>query len=259
MPLQQAVDVSNYTGAITTEQARCLRASGVSHLIAGTQAPGVTRAQLQAALHAGMSTDAYVYLYWRRDVPTQVGNALAALEGLPIGRLWLDCEDDPAGLGPAQVEGLIASAVDAAGEFPVGIYTGRWWWQPNTGNSTAFSHLPLWHAEYTGRPEDLPDFYAFQPYGGWTRPAIWQYQGTTPLCGLNVDLNIIDAPPTPQATLAPPDALELALLRAQRGFLRALALGRYVFRPIGAGTIELQRVEEGHGVSFEPPYTLQVE
>jgi GH25 family lysozyme M1 (1,4-beta-N-acetylmuramidase) len=260
MSLQLAVDVSNYTGPITPEQARCLRGHGVAHLVAGTQVPALTRVQVGAALAAGMTADAYVYLYWRDGVLAQVERALAAVAGLPVGRLWLDCEDDAAGLAPAQVEALIASAIEAAGATPCGIYTGRWWWTPATGDSHRFSALPLWHAEYTGSPDVWPNFDSFRPYGGWRRPAMWQFQGTTSLCGLGVDLDLVEAVPAEGESAPAPEAVELALLRAEKRFQRALALGRFVFRPADSvGSLELQRVEDGRGVSFEPPYLLQVD
>ncbi len=259
--LQLAVDVSNYSGVISPEQAACLKARGVEHLIAGTQVPSVTRAQIEAARTAGMSVDAYVYLYWRRDVRVEVGRALETVSGLPAGRLWLDCEDDTGGLPPEEVIELIAAAVEACGDVPAGIYTGRWWWAPSTGDSGRFSYLPLWHAEYIRSAEERPDFDSFPPYGGWTRPAMWQFRGTTPLCGVSVDLNLQEAPSMEQAGLSERDRIELALLRAGQCFDRARALGRYVFRPDPANpaVVELQAVEAGRGVSFEPPYLIRVD
>lgn len=191
--MRLAIDVSNYTGPITVDQARCLREQGVEHVIAGTQVPSVTRVQLEAALAAGMTIDAYVYLYWRRDVAAVVREALRALEGLPAGCLWLDCEDQTAGLSPAEVVELIERAHEACGPQPAGIYTGRWWWPNATADSSAFSQLPLWHAEYTRSSDERPDFDSFTAYGGWTRPRMWQYRGTTVLCGVSLDLNLLES------------------------------------------------------------------
>jgi len=258
---QLAVDVSNYSGAISQEQAACLKARGVEHLIAGTQVPSVTRAQLEAALTAGMSIDAYVYLYWRRDIRAEVARALETVSGLPAGRLWLDCEDGAGGLPGEDIVAVIAGAVEACGDSPCGVYTGRWWWAPSTGDSGRFSHLPLWHAEYTRSAEERPDFDSFRPYGGWTRPAMWQFRGTTSLCGVSVDLNLRQVPSMEQAGLNERDRIELALLRAGQCFDRARALGHYVFRPDPANParVELQAVEAGRAVSFEPPYLIRVD
>jgi hypothetical protein len=67
----------------------------------------------------------------------------------------------------------------------------------------------------------------------------------------------VNVKPAPENDLG---GIELALLRAGQRFDRARALGRYVFRPApDPAMVELLRVEEGHGVSFEPPYLLAVE
>jgi hypothetical protein len=116
--VQLAVDVSNYTGAITAEQARCLRSQGVEHLIAGTQVESIARVQLEAALAAGMTVDAYVYLYWRRDVRIEVARSVDIVTGLPVGRLWLDCENDSEGIDPDGINGLIDTAIEALRPHP---------------------------------------------------------------------------------------------------------------------------------------------
>lgn len=70
----------------------------------------------------------------------------------------------------------------------VGLYSGGWIYPQITGGTADFSSYPLWTAAYPadGQP---PNFDTFKPYGGWTRPLIWQYKGSTQLDGLNVDLN----------------------------------------------------------------------
>jgi hypothetical protein len=220
------------------------------------------------ALQGGMTVDTYVYLYWRYGVGEQVRAALEAVAGYPVGRLWLDCEDATGSRTPEDMVALVGQAVDACGQFACGIYTGRWWWAPATGNSSAFSHLPLWHAEYTSGPQVLPDFDTFRAYGGWDRPFMWQFQGTTYLCGVGVDLNLRHVQPAP-GPLPPPPAEEpretpsleeeLARLRAGMRFLKAYAAGRYVFQPVTEGdAIELRRVEGGRALAFEPPVVLSV-
>ncbi len=266
--MQRALDVSNYSGVFSTEVVAGWRQLGFTHLVCGTQRPAITRKQLEAALAGGMSIDAYVYLYWRFDVADQLRTALQTVAGLPVGWLWLDCEDAATGLAPEVVVSLIDEAVRACGERPHGIYTGRWWWGPATGDSTAFSHLPLWHAEYSSGPEFLPDFDGFRPYGGWTRPVMWQFQGTTQLCGVGVDLNVLDvegatpveAPATPPA-LSETERYELDVLRAGRRFLLAYAGGRYAFRPLTdrPTEVELFRIEDGEAVSLQPPCVLNVD
>ena len=92
--------------------------------------------QLEAVLDAGVTVDAYVYLYWRRDVRAEVARALETIEGLRVGRLWLDCEDDSSGIEPGVIVERIDTAIEACALIPAGIYTGRWWWAPATLDSS---------------------------------------------------------------------------------------------------------------------------
>jgi hypothetical protein len=204
------LDLSNYTtnvpvpgsgargGLITPSIIACWVESGYTHAIVGTQWPLVARHQLELCAAGGMTLDAYVWLSWSRDVRATVATALETIRGFEVHRLWLDCEEATDGHPPAEVVSRIEAAVDAARGVPAGIYTARWWWPAATGDSRAFARLPLWHAEYPYREgykpsqAEAPSFDSFVPYGGWTRPAVWQYAGSVQHCGANVDLNVIE-------------------------------------------------------------------
>ena len=259
--MEKAIDVSNYSGVFGAAAVACWREQGFDHIVCGTQRPEITRRQLEAAVAGGMGVAAYAYLYWRSDVVEAVQRALAAVDGFAIERLWLDCEDVRGALTAEDVVGRIAAAAAACGDFPHGIYTGRWWWVPNTDNSSAFSHLPLWHAEYTGSPQSLPDFGRFLPYGGWSRPLMWQFQGTTSLCGVSVDLNLRDVTASEPPPLGGDERWELEVLRAGQRFLGALHSGRFALRPVPErrDSVELVKVVDGEWVAFEPPCTLVVD
>ena len=181
--------------------------------------------------------------------------ALDTLGGFPIERLWLDCEEATAGFSPQQIVAEIEAGLAACAPLPSGIYTGRWWWPASTGNSSRFAGVPLWHAEYMPSPNTLPDFAAFKPYGGWTRPAMWQFQGTTSVCGVSVDRNVRAFVPPPAMPPSPPLSNELALIR----FARALVGGAYAFRAVADRPeyVELVRVEAGAAAAIEPPYLLR--
>lgn len=194
------VDFSQYGGALAPSTVECWKQSGVKFsVVQYSERMGQHLDALTAA--GGIDIEAYVYLYWGKDPwgqtpQTRTRNALAKA-GNRISRLWLDAEDST----HPYDEGQLAECVEICNELGMatGIYTGRWWWVPQTGDSRAFMHLPLWHAEYTA-----PNFDAFQSYGGWQRPAIWQYQGTTQLCGHSVDLNQReDVAPIPSPTPGP--------------------------------------------------------
>jgi len=194
-PPRSAIDVSHWSGS--GWGGGCFVDNGVTHLVAGTQNPTITRAQLDAALDAGMTIDAYVFLYWGSNITAQVQNALATIEGYPVSRLWLDAENSAAGYSSSQILQKIQEALDACGPMPCGIYTAKWWWDPATGYSTAFGDVPLWYARYDYTP-DFNDWYSgVSEFGGWTDPTGKQYQGSNYFCGVNVDRNIMhvaDAP-----------------------------------------------------------------
>ena len=197
-PPRQAVDVSHWSGSGWS--AGCFIDNGVTHLIAGTQNPTITRAQLEAALAAGMTVDAYVFLYWGSDITTQVQKALETVQGYPITRLWLDAENSSAGYRSAQILQKIQEALDACGSTPCGIYTAKWWWDPATNYSAAFSDVPLWYARYDLTP-DFNDWYnGISDFGGWTDPTGKQYQGSNYFCGVNVDSNIMQVGAAPTAS-----------------------------------------------------------
>lgn len=71
----------------------------------------------------------------------------------------------------------------------VGIYASAYMWSKIMGglkNCPLFTNLPLWYAHYDGKP----GFDDFVPFGGWTRPMIKQFRGTSTLCGVTgVDVN----------------------------------------------------------------------
>ncbi len=189
-----ALDCSKWGGELTSTEAACMKDAGVRLLIVGTGNPHPggagewARQQAQAWLDAGGEIlDAYIYLYFAGDPKAQVQQALVTLDGLPVRRWWLDAEDTES---PLLTPGQRGTFLDIALQeldrrsLDAGIYSGRWWWIPNMGNSSEFSELPLWNSYYDGVPDEDG-----LPYGGWEHSAIEQYAGTTTLCGQSVDLN----------------------------------------------------------------------
>lgn len=67
----------------------------------------------------------------------------------------------------------------------IGIYTSASQWEPIMGNWDGGRQHPLWYAHY----DDNPSFSDFRPFGGWTRPSIKQFAGTTSLCRAGIDKN----------------------------------------------------------------------
>lgn len=61
-------------------------------------------------------------------------------------------------------------------------------WTTIFGSKTACTDVssePLWYAHY----DNNPTFADFAPFGGWTKPSIKQYKGSTAICGATVDFN----------------------------------------------------------------------
>lgn len=187
--IERGVDISNWSGLISTEEAKCWKAHDQRFVVCGTQRRGTARQQLDVASGVGLGVEAYVYLYWAYNVPAQVRLALDTIRGFPVKRLWIDCEADASAYGPERsverasaLEALIRQAVRACGDFPCGIYTGYWWWGPNMLGCDEFTNLPLWVALYNGQPrlDNCPDLLP-----GW-KPTMKQYTNTTSLCDVSV-------------------------------------------------------------------------
>lgn len=211
--MKLGTDISEWGGDLDAATVECWKGQGVEYVI--VQYSSKMQQHLQALTNAGMYGEMYVYLYWGtspwNQTPLDRTNAaLTVAKQFGVHRLWLDCEDTTHPFQPGQLQACI-DACTAAGVAP-GIYTGSWWWGPNAGNTSRFSTLPLWDANYLteAKQADLSkmpqDFNNFRPYGGWTAPTIWQWSNTTSLCGHSCDLNAAlgDAPaPVPTPTPAP--------------------------------------------------------
>ena len=199
MPL--AIDVSNFTGPIDAARGRALREAGVQRGVVGTQYPGApypagcAHLQLPALIDAGIAVEAYVYLWFAHDAVAQVRDALDVIGPWRdrIRRLWIDVEDESGGLDVVGRVAAVASAVEACGAMPAGIYSAAWYWDAWMGGTSAFSMLPLWAAQYDGRAD-----VEVRPFGGWTRAAMKQYAEDATIGGVErLDLNWYEEAPRP--------------------------------------------------------------
>lgn len=172
----RAFDVSNWNGDLADELA-VAAAEGVSGFVVRLSLESdwhraLAVAQLEQVAAAGLKLDGYLWVYWDWSPEESVERALGLAEqaGVAVGRLWLDCEDGQP--GRAAVEEWLGRAVAAAGARgqTVGIYSAAWWWTAYAGDSDRFKALPLWAADYDGRPElERPGF------GGWTEEVGHQF------------------------------------------------------------------------------------
>jgi hypothetical protein len=259
-----ALDVSVYTRMISWSEYECLWSEGVRHVIVGTQDPTVAAQQLDFAVDSGMTVDLYVYLYWDASITAQVQEALSLAEGRPVGRLWLDVEEDPDGRSSTRLIQLVREGLDACGTFPCGIYTGAGFWISHMGNTELFSDVPLWYARYE-EPNNLDDFES-ERFGGWTSAIGKQYSGSVYVCGtgrwrLNVDENywLTDAVPTVSVdrTFEPYDSVPPAPPRLfpAGGIDLAQQYVKLMAQPLD-GALEYQfEVLYWNGTEFRPYYS----
>jgi len=108
--------------------------------------------------------------------------------GAKYGMLWLDIEGTQ--YWSSSTSNNVAFLNDMVTEgkalgVSLGIYSSASQWSPIMGGSTKFSSLPLWYAHY----DNSASFSDFSPFGGWSKPAIKQYAGTTAICSASVDKN----------------------------------------------------------------------
>lgn len=215
-----ALDLSMWEGPIAQWEMDCFWNAGVRHIVSGTQVEEITRQQLAMARRRGMSLDAYVYLYWDRDVRAQVEEALRRADGFGIGRMWLDVEEaPPAGTSAQALAELLQQAVDACRAQTgagCGIYTGAGFWTKHLANTTRFAEVPLWFAHY----DDVTSLSAWpsERFGGWAAPAAKQWQERA-LCGVGPDHDtmqrlrgpelVVDRSPAPAPASAPPPPSDL--------------------------------------------------
>ncbi len=152
-------------------------------------------ASVQSGWAAGLSgVDVYHFPSLGVAAATQVQQAVSALQtaGAKFGSYWFDVE---CGAGWSTTDlasnATFLSALIAAAEalgLTVGIYTsaGEWCQIIAPGVST-FGAYPLWYAEYETPPN--ASFSDFTPFGGWTQPAMKQFNGDQCTAGVGFDGN----------------------------------------------------------------------
>lgn len=96
----------------------------------------------------------------------------------------IDCEVDV--VLPSAVLAC-AEYIERDGQRPA-VYTGYWFWHGNMGDPDDCAHLPLIDASYGVEPS----LTMYRPYGGWSTCVGHQYQNTTHLDGVDVDISLFD-------------------------------------------------------------------
>jgi GH25 family lysozyme M1 (1,4-beta-N-acetylmuramidase) len=208
------IDVSHFQGAINWSQ---VAASGEKFAyIKVTDNTGAVDpafgTNYYGAKNAGLYAGAYHFALPDRSTGTVqadffLDHAQYAHDGhtlppmLDIEWPW-DGSNSPSpcyGMTPGQmvtwIRAFVTEVQKRTGVSPT-IYTNPNWWNPCTGNSTAFATLPLDHAAYATSPGTLP--------AGWSTFTFWQYtsSGTVPGISGVVDRDAFHGTLSGLATLA---------------------------------------------------------
>ncbi|KAL1918876.1 uncharacterized protein VTP21DRAFT_2898 [Calcarisporiella thermophila] len=104
--------------------------------------------------------------------------------------IWIDVEGTqywhPSQTDNREFITSVANTLKARGKR-VGVYASKSQWDPIVGNWDGMKSYPLWYPHY----DNDKSFNDFKPFGGWTKPYMKQFKGTTTLCSSGVDLNYL--------------------------------------------------------------------
>lgn len=139
-----------------------------------------------AAAAAGLKVGAYHYARPAGDAKQQAASFASQIALVPTQTLppVLDIEVDE-GLSAKQLEEWIDTFMtevkSLTGRTPM-LYTYKYFWMGQMGNTTRFSEYPLWLAAY----QDT----APEPVGGWDKLAFWQRSGSGRVAGIETDVDM---------------------------------------------------------------------
>lgn len=218
----RGTDTDNYDGPIPENHFRLLKEQyGVDFNIIGLEAQmPFALDQKRNAEAAGIEVPlAYKFLYWQDNDLERMKQAAGF--GLPIA---IDCEYATGMANPEATVERIQQAKDLLISEGLywGIYTGQWWWVPQTANSEAFKNDNLWHAGYPWGGGNLPPV-EYRPnnfvvnYGGWVQSTIWQYADVCygdELGPWALDLNAWNPAKRKEQPMPEPQPTEVEALRA---------------------------------------------
>ena len=170
----KAVDLSNWSAIPTPAQVQCLKDQGYSHAFVGSSFGSVWRQQIAALEKGGMVVGEYMFPEHVHDTDRD---------------WWLDIERSP---GTTVTQQTVRAAINDAVNKPKGIYSNRTAFVDCIGFDWRIKQEYEWLACWDANYGDLPR--PFIPFGGFTIEdrIITQWAGSTNLCGLNVDLNVME-------------------------------------------------------------------
>lgn len=175
--MRRAFDLANFTAVPTHAQMGCLKAQGYTHAYVGSSFGDAADYQIARLSRGGFVVGEYMFPTRTHDTDRE---------------WWLDAELSP---GTVINQTTIRDTIKAATNKPKGIYSNRTAWLNVIGfdwNVKAeFPWLKLWDANY-GWTMPRP----FNAFGGFVLAdriiTQWSPLG---LCGLNLDLNVMEDEP----------------------------------------------------------------
>ena len=184
-------------GPFTSENMACMKKSGLVYAIFrayrsyGVVDPAAV-ANIKAAHDGGINdVDVYIFPCFKCNNPRkQIQDMVKALSGSKYNWIWIDIERFAWGEKAANRK-FITEMLDEAPKHgkPIGVYTNKNEWNGIVGiDFTLGSKFPLWWAYWNYKPtrED------FQPFAGWKKCLIKQYDHNQHKCSVVYDLNYKD-------------------------------------------------------------------
>ena len=209
----KAVDFANFTRIPAASEIGCWEDLGFSLAIVGASfhesvwGPNQPKKQLTALQAMGFRRHAYSWLrHPFAENRRLFDQAFVQIAGTGVEMMWIDVEDTESAGRVTKEQRVIDvwQAIDywhnARPDLPLGIYTGKWYWDIWMSGVKETFGLPLWLAAYVldegelvARPQLDDDFMRKYIPGGWKPEDVWlwQYIGSILTCNLNVDRNII--------------------------------------------------------------------
>ena len=195
------VDVST---SVSTDQFQCLSSQGVSGVVVRAwrslgdfdkNAPATVASAHQAGIP---NVDVYMFPCIKcGNFEDQVSGLLSGLNETAFDRVWLDVEGvqywtGDCGQNLKDFEDLMSILISSLGKERVGVYCSPTSWHNLMCDvyTPVSADVPLWYPHYDKNPSfsDFPQ----DGYGGWHRPLMKQYVGsTTAFCNAGVDLNVM--------------------------------------------------------------------
>jgi GH25 family lysozyme M1 (1,4-beta-N-acetylmuramidase) len=185
----------DYSTLFKTSQIACLKQADKAFAVPrgycsyGALDPNI-KENLANAWAGGMThVDLYMFPCFSCNNPAEQAKALVSgLSGHKYGMIWIDIEIYKWSTNFNENRNFILELIKqlVTEKASIGIYTNYHNWVNIVGlDWQEIKAYPLWYAHY----DNNPSFSDFTSFGGWTKPSIKQYKGTTTLCEGGVDLS----------------------------------------------------------------------